>query len=157
KDPGRQFRRQVNSAILGSPVRCVFVKHRNRGRRANFFLYLLVQAPAKTKIFSESAAVMSNGLTCGSSNASSPCSLPRRTISEFFQTPTSTFPLRSKQKQPKRAFSSTPFLRARALRILAARFSSNAIGHSPVAESAPSFGLYTSASYTATAAFAICC
>jgi hypothetical protein len=48
----------------------------------------------------------------------------------FFQTPASALPLRKKQMQPNVFFSSTPFFRARASRMRAARDSSKAIGDS---------------------------
>jgi len=48
----------------------------------------------------QSARLVSNALTFGSNSASSPCSPLRRTISEFFQTPTSMLPFSRKPTPP---------------------------------------------------------
>ena len=68
--------------------------------------------------------VMSKARTCGSRNAASPSSGPRRAIRPSFQTPTRALPLRKKQMQPNIFFSSMFFLRTRASRMRAARDSS---------------------------------
>src|SRR5262249_39386322 len=56
--------------------------------------------------------VMSNSLTCGSLSAPPPSSGPRRTMSESFQTPTSSLPFSRRPTPPNIFFSSTPLRRA---------------------------------------------
>src|SRR5262249_285710 len=74
---------------------------------------------------------MSNSLTCGSRSAALPWSGPRRAMRESFQTPTSRLPWSRTQMPPNIFFSSTPFFRARASRIRAARASLNGIAPHP--------------------------
>src|SRR6516225_4634458 len=72
--------------------------------------------------------LISNSLTWASFSASSLCSGPSRTSSESFLTPTRRLPFSRKPRPLNIFFSSTPFLRARASRMRAARDSSKAIG-----------------------------